>query len=103
MMRATVDFPDPDSPTIASEVPAPTEKLTPSTAIGQALIRTYPNAPGKEIEDISYALLCLALGNAMMSDLSRNSLSDNIVRRSGASLIATINDRAATRAVGAAR
>ena len=73
------------------------------SAIGQALIRTYPKAPGKEIEDISYALLCLALGNAMMSDLSRNSLSDNIVRRSGASLIATINDRAATHPVGAAR
>jgi hypothetical protein len=31
-LRATVDFPQPDSPTSPSVSPLPTEKLTPSTA-----------------------------------------------------------------------
>ena len=32
MLRATVDLPQPDSPTIPSVSPTPTVKLTPSTA-----------------------------------------------------------------------
>jgi AcrR family transcriptional regulator len=59
-------------------------------AIGRALGHTYPTAIPQTIDDVAYALLCLALGNAIMSDLNRNTLSDNIVRSAGAALIATI-------------
>ena len=37
-MRARVDFPEPDSPTIPNERPCRTEKLTPASA-GRALLR----------------------------------------------------------------
>ena len=47
-MRAKVDLPEPDSPTMPNERPRRMEKLTPASA-GRALFREKGPTPGKRI------------------------------------------------------
>ena len=47
-MRASVDLPDPDSPTTPNERPWPIEKLTPSSA-GRTFLRANGPTPGETV------------------------------------------------------
>lgn len=58
--------------------------------IAQMLGRELPAVQESAIANTSFALLCLAIGNAVMNDLGRNSVPDSVVQQAGLSLIASL-------------
>lgn len=72
-------------------------------AIGETLARELPGVAADTIAETSYALLALALGNAVMSDLDRGGNSDRLVRQAAVQLLAPFRHATGSEAHAAIR